>query len=539
MQTGPKRFHSALMPKCRTWLLYFTLILFALSACVPTSEKTILVRASIVADSLNKTIQVPVGSTVEMALKSANITLNNLDRVEPAITTPISADISIKVVRVREEYKLEEESIAFERQTVRNEALPEGQTLLIQPGINGNVQITYRIVFEENIELSKTVFKTVTTKEPSPEIVMVGVQTPFIAVPIRGRIVYITAGNVWLMEENTGNRRPVLTSGDLDGHVFSLSQDGNWLLFTRKAASADKTTINTLWAINLKSVTAKPIDLRVKNIIHYADWVPGSSSTITYSTVEPRETAPGWQANNDLQLLSFNPDGVILKKEEKVATNNGGIYGWWGTNFAWSPQGDQIAYSRPDGIGLVQLDTGKLSPLVSITPYQTRSDWAWVPGIAWLPDSSVLYTVTHGAASNKENPESSPIFDLGAYLVDEKQSISLVSQSGMFSYPAVSPIFDNNQVMLAFLQSIFPDRSDTSRYKLMIMDRDASNQQVVFPPEGSPGLDPQTPVWSPASSKAKPWIAFIYQGNLWIYDTDKGIARQITGDGSITRIAWK
>ena len=130
--------------------------------------------------------------------------------------------MTIKITRVREDFQIEESSIPFERQTVRNESLPEGQILLIQPGSNGTRQVTYRRVFENETPGPRTVFKTITLTEPQPEIVMVGVQTPFTAVTISGKIAYLTAGNAWIMETSTANRRPLITSGDLDGYIFNL-----------------------------------------------------------------------------------------------------------------------------------------------------------------------------------------------------------------------------------------------------------------------------------------------------------------------------
>jgi len=71
--------------------------------------------------------------------------------------------------------------------------------------------------------------------------------------------------------------------------------------------------------------------------------------------------------------------------------------------------------------------------------------------------------------------------------------ITLVPQSGMFAYPVPSPIqlypSGENSYQVAYLQAMFPDQSETSPYRLVVMDRDGSNPKVVFPPEGEPGLD--------------------------------------------------
>ena len=219
------RFLSLLKPFLQILILGLLVVVFAgCSVAKPSSQNTITV--TIMADNKQTNIQTSPGITVQEALDQAKIKLDTLDRVDPPSFTILTDAMTIKVTRVREEFQVEEESIDFERQTVRNESLPEGQTLLIQSGSNGTRQITYRQVFENGVPGPRTIFKTVTLTEPKPEIVMVGVQTPFTSVPISGKIAYITAGNAWIMETSTANRRPLVTSGDLDGHIFTLSSDG-------------------------------------------------------------------------------------------------------------------------------------------------------------------------------------------------------------------------------------------------------------------------------------------------------------------------
>ncbi len=515
-------------------------ILLNLAACNPLTPTVDLINTTISIDGKSIDVKVPTGSTVASAIRNADITLNNLDSVEPSLQTTLSDSMLITVKRIREEFVNEDQVIPFQRQTVKNESLPEGQTLLIQAGVNGQQQITYRILFEDKQEKSRTVFKTLTLVEAVPEIVMVGVQTPFTVLPIGGTLAYLTAGNAWVMEDTTGNRRPVATSGDLDGRVFSLSQDGEWLLYTRSAAKDSADDINSLWMVNVKQTDAKPVDLRVKNVIHFADWVPGAGLTISYSTVEPRSIAPGWQANNDLYILKVNASGGVLSNEKILEANSGGIYGWWGTGFSWSRDGSLLAYTRPDSIGLLDFEKKELVQLQEIIPYKTNADWAWSPGISWSPESNILYTTLHTPKASISDNESSPLFDLGSYIITNNQSISLVPQTGMFAYPSVSPYQDGKRFSVAFLQSIFPEQSETSRYKLMVMDRDGSNIRQVFPPEGSQGLDPQHVAWESKPTEDAPrLIACVYMGNLWLVNSISTQAQQITGDGSISRLDWK
>jgi hypothetical protein len=409
----------------------------------------------------------------------------------------------------------------------------------IQAGQNGIEQVTYRHVFENDQEVSRTIFKSVMVTEPRPEISMVGVQKPFSPVAIPGRLVYLAGGNAWMMERDTGERKPLVTSGDLDGRAFSLSPDGGWLLFTRKSTRPAGEEINTLWMLNVKEADSKPVNLRVSNIAHFAGWVPAKGLTVAYSTVEPRATAPGWQANNDLFITTYSPTGIIIETKKIIESNTGGVYGWWGTSYAWSPDGVRLAYARPDGVGLVDLDKDTLSPLMDITPYQTGADWAWVTGLAWAPNHRVLFLTSHPPKAGLDNQENSPLFDLTAAVMDGGPTIPLSPQSGMFSYPVASPLQADKTFLVAFLQAIFPEQSDSGRYRLVVMERDGSNRKVIFPQEGMPGLEPQQVVWSRNPfPKGGNWIAVIYQGNLWLVDPETAESHPITGDGLIKKIDW-
>ncbi len=516
---------------------------FGLMSCTPPTpadSAVLTVEVQLQVDDAEKTVQVPLGVSVQTALESAKITLTSLDQVDPPSFTIIEKPLSVKVTRVTEKFETEETVIPFERQTVRNESLPDGQTMLIQPGVNGAQQTTFRLVFEDGLQISRGVFKTEILTEPLPEIVMVGVQAPFTPINIPGRLAYLASGNAWVMENNTGDRRPLVTTGDLDGRVFNLSPDGNWLLYTRKSDKEPAEEINTLWMVNLENRDARPVYLRINNIVHFAAWLPGKILRFVYSTVEPRATAPGWQANNDLWLRTINETGGIIADDEIIATNNGGIYGWWGTNFYFSQDGRRLAYARPDGIGLVDFEQKQIIPLAEIIPFQTRSDWAWSPAVSWSPDNALLYTVNHTAVSGLTSEEASPLFDLTAVVVQDGTPITLVAPTGMFAYPAASPILPDGRSLVAFLQAVFPEQSDTSRYRLNIMDRDGSNRKTIFPTEGLPGMEPQQVVWGPLTEdNSQIWIAVMYQGNLTLINPDTGLTQQITGDGSVGKIDWK
>ncbi|OGN75863.1 MAG: hypothetical protein A2X25_01595 [Chloroflexi bacterium GWB2_49_20] len=499
--------------------------------------------ASITVDGTTQQTNLPAGSTVQEVLISLGINLGSLDRVEPPLYTLLTDGISINVIRVREEFKTEQVVIPFIHQELRSESISQEETRLVQPGVNGLKELTYRTVFEDDFETMSTVVKDTIIQPAVPEIVMTGVQAPFAPLSIPGKLAYLSAGNAWIMDGSTAIRRPLVTTADLDGRIFALSPKADWLLFTRKSTKIANQEINTLWVVSTEKDSPVPFNLKVSNIVHFAAWIPGSPGMIAYSTVEPRDTSPKWQANNDLYTLAFSSSGWTSKPKVIVEANSGGTYGWWGTSFAWSPDGQYIAYSRPDEIGLIDLEEGLLAPITNITPLQTHRDWAWIPGITWCADSNSLYITTHAPSASLVSAEESPLFDLAAISMVNSTNVQLVQQTGMFTYPSCSPelnISNGNNFKVAFLQAIFPDQSETSRYHLVIMDRDGSNRQTIFPPEGLTGIEPQIPVWAPGSSSTNSgYLAILYQGNIWLLDTLSDFSQQITGDGLIERVDWK
>lgn len=525
-----------------TFLVLIT-CLFFFSSCSPPQVTQGKITITVTADGKSSQVTIPAGSSVQDALTKAELSLGNLDRVNPPAYTVLSDGAEIQIIRVREEFETQQEIIPYEQNQWKNESLPAGETRMVQAGSNGMKEITIRHVFENGVETSSTIMQETVITPPTPEIIMIGVQAPFAPLTIPGKLAYLAGGNAWVMETSTSNRKPLVTTGDLDGRIFVLSPDGSWLLFSRKSQKSADQEINSLWVVSTTSKTPTLIPLNISNVIQFADWYPGRPKTIIYSTAEPRSNAPGWQANNDLYTAKFVTTGGTTKPVNLLEANSGGVYGWWGTSFYWSPDGNHLAYARPDEIGLVDLETNTEVPLLSITPYNTHGDWAWIPEMAWGADSKNIYAVTHEPAEGLVSAEESPNFALTAISLINGTNIQITPQVGMFCFPSVSQIHPKRKekaYSVAYMEAIFPAQSGSSRYRIVVMDRDGSNRKTLFPAEGMPGLEVQTPLWSPApGSNGDDYVAVRYQGNLWLIDALSGEAQQVTGDGLITRIDWK
>ncbi len=513
-------------------------VLMAAGGCAGPQATAGLIRVDLSVDGQTRTIEIASGSTVHQALEQAGVQLGEFDRVEPPAYTLLTDGAAVEVRRVSERFEVESVTLPFEHQTIRNEALAEGETRLLQPGQNGLQEITYRIIEEAGVEVSRTPVQSIVVQAPLPEIVMIGAQAAHAVIAVDGTLAYLSGGNAWIIRDSSANRRPIVVSGDLDGRIFRLSPDGQWLLFTRAAAD-DSPAINSLWAVSTISQNPEPIDLQAENVVHFADWAPDIPPlVVAYSTVEPSPSAPGWQANNDLLLVTFSPGGRVTSQRTLIGPNAGGVYGWWGTSFAWASD-TLMAYARADGVGLVDLADPGFDSLVDVTPLDTFGDWAWVPSVAWGPDSHALYLVDHAAPTGPESAGSSQAFDLVAVPRAGGAPLDLAARAGMFASPVTSPAIPlpggEVSFQVAYLQAIAPLQSAESSYQLVVMDRDGSNLTVLFPAAGEAGLDPQSVAWSPDASR----IALQYRGDLWVIDIGTRLAQALTGDGQVVAVHWR
>jgi hypothetical protein len=512
-----------------------------LAGCVGPQATAGAVGIIVAVDGEEVRAAVPSGSTVVQAVEAAGVELGQLDRLQPPAYTLVTDGTHIEITRLEEAFEVEQITLPFPQQTIRNEALTRGERRLLQAGENGLQEITSRIVSEEGIEISRTPVKSVVVREAKPEILMIGAQTAYSPVPVEGTLAYVSAGNIWTVSGDSGRRTPITVSGDADGRILQLDPSAEWLLFTRRDPdSTDE--INTLWAISAINSSPEAFSLGAANIIHFADWSPDPNSlSVAYSTVEPRPAAPGWQANNDLNLVTIRPDGDRLRSgapRTLLPANSGGPYGWWGTSFAWASNAARLAYARPDGVGIIEVDDPAQTSALEIVPYQTLGDWAWVPGVSWGWDDRTLFTVRHAEPIGLETDATSPAFDLVAVQPTTGEALPLRDRSGMFAEPVVSPprLLANGEVdyQVAYLQALSPLESESSRYRLAVVDRDGSNPRLLFPAEGEPGLEPHRVAWSPDGER----LAVRYQGDLWIIDVASGQAHRLTSDGQVTAFDW-
>lgn len=529
-------------------LSFIVCALLFVSGCTTEEDPSILV--SVIADGRERSWNYTEPVTVEQFLNEVDMAYDPvLDRINPEPWRQIFDGIRITIVRVSETEYCEQEDIPFETVTRLLEGLEPGEEQRSQAGANGTLEICYRVRIEDGVQRDPLEISRQVLVEPRDEIVFIGPTNQLEPVPITGTLAYINNNNAWVMQGSSTAKRPLTTTSDLEPRVFSLSSDGRQLLIARK--TGENTTFgNQLWLINdISSETSEPVPLIPQDVL-YAEWIPGRRNTLSYSTGEPRQAPPGWQARNDLWFMRVDPEtGDQVTIEEILSQSSGGLYGWWGTQYVWSPNGNRLAWIHADAIGLVDFDNQQLQPpLMSYAVVNPMGDWSWRTTVSWSPTEDHIAATVHGPPFGAEPPENSPVFDIAVSAVDGTFAANLAERAGIWSAPVFSPevINPDNPFpggYVAYLQAREWENSRSGEYDLIIADRDGSNARLVFPDAGQPGIKAQDAVsinsvnlaWSPDGRQ----LAFIYLGNLWIIDAETAIAYQLTQDQGASRPVWK
>ena len=509
------------------WVLFFVLC-FGLANCGEPQPIEITLRAD-GREQLLLALSPEV--TVRDVLDALDVALGTLDRVEPDLYVTVTEGMTVVVTRVEESFVTEREPLPFAHEMLRSEAVPEGERRLLQVGSNGETEITYLVTLEDGVEVSREEVRREVLVEPVNEVMLVGVRGELTSVPISGTVVYLSGGNAWIMRQSSDLRRNITGSGDLDGRVFALSSDGSRLLFTRAMVGDVDTPLNALWMARTSLVGEDPQYLGVTGVV-WAAWSP-DGRRLAYTTAERSGGVPGWRANNDLWLMTLPEEGATGEADiEMLLPPTAEIpYAWWGRTYAWSPDGNYLAYGQADGVGIVSLTDKVPLSLVAFPPFRTQSHWAWVPSVSWSPDGYLLAFVVHEGDLEGLSAEDSPIFGLWVISADGTLQLRLVEEVGMWSGPRWSSVLPGS---LAYGQAQSPRNSQDSRYELFLMDRDGSNKRHLFPPEGMMGLIAPEPAWSPTGDA----LLIEYEGNLFRVDAQDGSLAQLTSDGQSSHPRW-
>ncbi|PIE81190.1 MAG: hypothetical protein CSA11_05305 [Chloroflexi bacterium] len=513
------------------FILFFGLAFLLLGCEVKLPETAVRgsIQVSLTADGETYNLDTEATNVREL-LEEAGIDVDEDDELTPPAYTPLVGGEDIVVVRIKEEIETTTESLPYSRKLVRNESMNVGEELIVQPGKPGLQETTIRIVYRDGLEAERWPTQTIIIEEPQDEIMMLGIGTPRDNVSFPGTLAYMSDGTAVILRGDSAFPEQLDVGSGLDGRVFDLSPDGSHLLFTR--VDGDPASFNNALYIIETQRNAKPRSLNANDVL-WAGWNPTSEAElgeIAYTTAISTTQPPGWEANNDLWLGEIPASAEEEFEPELIIEAYPALYGWWGGNYAWSPDGTRLGYSFANEIGTIVIDPDfkgeRRVRLKEFSEYNTLSDWVWVPTLTWSPDGRFLAYTSY----NDDDPNQ-PTFD--SWAIDSLTGVNgrFVQDSGMWAHLHWGTSQDD-VAPIAFLRTTNPLDSEHSRYTLWLMDQDGSNARQIYPnlnENSNFSYQPRFLAWSPTGAE----IAFIYNNALYLYSLEEDSARRLTENDAI------
>ncbi len=112
--------------------------------------------------------------TVGDMLKEKGIKMESVDGISVPLTTPITANMEIKLWRNGVQTLTQDEDVAFDTKKITDADQVIGYTKIETPGEVGKRTVTYEITMQDGIETSRKEINSVTTKKPSEQVEIVG-----------------------------------------------------------------------------------------------------------------------------------------------------------------------------------------------------------------------------------------------------------------------------------------------------------------------------------------------------------------------------
>ncbi len=114
-------------------------------------------------------------STVQEALKDQGVVLGESDRlVGSTVEAPITPGMQLRIVRVRQEALSEFEEIPYDVVEQSDRKLNEGETKVVQAGVDGQRESVFSIVYEDGKPVSRTFLQERIVSNPIDRIVAFG-----------------------------------------------------------------------------------------------------------------------------------------------------------------------------------------------------------------------------------------------------------------------------------------------------------------------------------------------------------------------------
>lgn len=357
-------------------------------------------------------------------------------------------------------------------------ALPGTTPVADQPALATGVSATLTALAPMSMQTT-----SVNTTTPQPTAIAASL-TPSVQELSGLQVVYIDAGNVWLLDGDHPAHQ--LTNGG-DAYRALISDDGLRIVYLRRHpqdshpgeiravgrnGQDDRSLLSPAQFDGLY-----PLKSFIHNDLSSIAFVPGTH-TLMLNTQGIAE-GPGLSKYND--LLTLDADSGAL--QTLFAPGEGG-------DFTISPNGAMVAIVRPDSISLANSDgTGMRSAIIRYTPVTTYSEYQYYAQPVWSLDSATLGVAIPSSDPLAANP-SGTVWTVPAQGGQPKQ-MSPLSGDFFFIQSGTSPSLSPSMTWVAYLKG----DGSSSPPDLHLVHPDGSGDVVI------PGVNARWKGWSPNSDR--------------------------------------
>lgn len=116
-------------------------------------------------------------ATIAGALSAEGITYCNLDKIDPMPTEHPKEGMNVSITRVETKLVKEYQSIDFPTVIKKDNTLMNTVKKIAQEGKSGEREITFRVMFENGVQVSKKIVQEIITVEPTERVLLQGTLT--------------------------------------------------------------------------------------------------------------------------------------------------------------------------------------------------------------------------------------------------------------------------------------------------------------------------------------------------------------------------
>jgi hypothetical protein len=147
------------------------------ATAAPPPAPVVTVTVSVIHDGQTTPVTT-TATTVGTMLTAAGIPVHSLDKVIPALTTPLTGGTTIRIVRVTQTISTKDITITF-RQTTKNSTTVElGSTETAQSGVNGTTEKDYRTTYDDGKAVGTVLAATRVIVAERDQVTLIGTGQP-------------------------------------------------------------------------------------------------------------------------------------------------------------------------------------------------------------------------------------------------------------------------------------------------------------------------------------------------------------------------